>query len=48
MAQFKDVAGRAEAIGVFLATGTKDDPKIQDMLEEAIHDEDANVRTQAI
>ena len=48
MAQFNDAAGRAEVIGALLATGTKDDPKIQDMLEEAIHDEDANVRTQAI
>jgi hypothetical protein len=47
-AQSKNAAGRAEAIGALLTVGTKDDPKIQDMLEQAIHDEDANVRAQAI
>jgi HEAT repeats len=48
MAQSTNVAGRAEAIGALLMAGTKDDPKIQDMLENAIHDEDANVRAQAV
>jgi HEAT repeats len=48
MAQSKNVAGRAEAIGALLAAGTKDDPKIQEMLEDAIHDQDANVRAQAV
>ena len=48
MAQSKDAAGRAGAIGALLTVGTKDDSKIQDMLEEAIHDEDASVRAQAI
>jgi hypothetical protein len=48
IAQSKNVAGRAEAIGALLTVGTKDDPKIQEMLEDAIHDQDANVRAQAV
>ena len=48
VAQSKNGPGRAEAIGALLAAGTKDDPKIQEMLEEAVHDEDANIRAQAI
>jgi HEAT repeats len=48
IAQSKNIAGRADAIGALLTAGNKDDPKIQDMLENAIHDKDANVRAQAI
>jgi hypothetical protein len=48
VAQSENGAGRAEAIGALLAAGTKGDPKIQVMLEDAVHDEDANVRAQAI
>lgn len=48
MAKSNNAAGRAEAIGALLAAGTKDDPKIQEMLEDAVHDEDANVRAQAL
>ena len=48
IAQSKDVAGRAEAIGALLSAGNKDDPQIQEMLEDAVHDEDANVRAQAV
>jgi hypothetical protein len=48
IAQSKDVAGRADAIGALLNVGNKDDPQIQEMLEAAIHDEDANVRAQAV
>jgi HEAT repeats len=47
-AQSKNVAGRVEAIGALLTVGTKGDPKIQEMLEDAIHDQDANVRAQAV
>jgi hypothetical protein len=48
IAQSKDVAGRADAIGALLNVGNKDDPQIHEMLEAAIHDEDANVRAQAV
>ncbi len=48
MAKSNNAAGRAEAIGALLAAGTKDDPQIQEMLEDAVHDEDANVRAQAL
>lgn len=48
IAQSKDVAGRANAIGALLSVGNKDDPQIQEMLEDAIHDQDANVRAQAV
>jgi hypothetical protein len=39
---------RAEAIGALLEIGRKGDPQIQGMLEEAVHDQDANVRAQAV
>jgi HEAT repeats len=48
IAQSKDVAGRADAIGALLNAGNKDDPQIQEMLEDAVHDQDANVRAQAV
>ncbi len=48
IASTKDGEGRAEAIGALLAAGTKGDPKIQEMLESAVHDEDPNVRSQAL
>ena len=48
IARSKNTAGRAEAIGSLLAVGAKDDPQIQEMLEEAVHDTDANVRAQAL
>lgn len=48
IARAKNVDGRADAIGALLAAGTKGDPQIQEMLEEAVHDEDANVRAQAL
>ena len=48
IAQTKNDPARAQAIGALLGLGNKDDPKIQEMLGNAIHDEDANIRTQAI
>ncbi len=48
VARTKNAEGRAEAIGALLAAGTKGDPQIQEMLESAVHDEDANVRAQAL
>ena len=48
IARSKNVAGRADAIGALLAVGTKDNPEIQTMLEDAVHDKDANVRAQAL
>ena len=39
---------RAEAIGALLEIGRKGDPQIKGMLEEAVHDQDANVRAQAV
>lgn len=48
IAQSKNAAERADAIGALLAIGRKDDPQVKAMLEEALHDQDANVRAQAI
>ncbi len=39
---------RAEAIGNLLAIGAPNDPKVKAILEEAVHDQDENVRAQAI
>ncbi len=39
---------RADAIGNLLAIGRQNDPKIREMLEEAMHDPDADVRAQAV
>lgn len=39
---------RAEAIGSLLATDRKNDPEIKALLENSLHDKDANVRAQAI
>jgi hypothetical protein len=39
---------RAEAIGNLLTIGAQNDPKVKALLEEAIHDKDANVRAQAV
>ena len=41
-------ADRAQAIGDLLAIGRQNDPKLKAMLEEAVHDPDANVRAQAV
>lgn len=48
MAQSGKAEERANAIGMLLSIGSKDDPKVQALLENAIHDKDANVRAQAI
>ncbi len=48
IAQSKSATDRADAIGALLAIGRKGDPKVKAMLEEALHDPDANVRAQAI
>lgn len=48
IAQSKKAADRAEAIGSLLALGRKNDPKVEAVLEKAVHDSDANVRAQAI
>jgi HEAT repeats len=48
IAQSKNATERADAIGSLLAIGRKGDPKVKAMLEEALHDPDANVRAQAI
>jgi hypothetical protein len=39
---------RAEAIGSLLSIGRPNDPRVKAMLEEAVHDQDANVRAQAV
>jgi HEAT repeats len=48
IAKSNNAAERADAIGALLAIGRKGDPKIAAMLEEALHDQDANVRAQAV
>jgi hypothetical protein len=48
IAKSKNANERAEAIGSLLAIGSKGGPKIKAMLEEAVHDQDANVRAQAV
>ncbi len=44
----KDAAARADAIGALLEIGRKDDPQMKAMLEKSVHDQDANVRAQAV
>ena len=44
----KNPAERAEAIGALMAGGRKGDPDVKAALEEALTDQDANVRAQAI
>ncbi len=48
MAQSKNPQERAYAIGALLADARRNDPKVKAMLEEAVHDKDANVRAQAV
>lgn len=48
IAQSKNPTERADAIGSLLAIGSKNDPKIKAVLEEGLHDKDANVRAQAL
>lgn len=48
IAKSKNARDRAEAIGALLTIGRKDDPRMKAMLEEAVHDQDANVRAQAV
>jgi hypothetical protein len=48
IAKSKNARDRAEAIGSLLAIGRKGDPQMKAMLEEAVHDQDANVRAQAV
>jgi hypothetical protein len=44
----KDADERADAVGTLIAAGRDGDPAIKAALEEALHDQDANVRAQAI
>jgi hypothetical protein len=48
LAKSKDAMERAEAIGALISVGKKDDPEIKQLLEEALNDADAIVRSQAI
>lgn len=48
IAKSENANDRAEAIGALLAIGSKGGPEIKAMLEEAVHDQDANVRAQAV
>lgn len=48
IAKSKNARDRAEAIGSLLAIGRRNDPQIKAMLAEAVHDQDANVRAQAV
>lgn len=48
MAQSKNAAERGEAIGGLLSGGRQGDPDVKAALEQALNDEDANVRAQAI
>lgn len=48
IAQSENAAARADAIGALLGIGRKDDPQMKAMLEKAVHDQDANVRAQAV
>jgi HEAT repeats len=47
-AQSKDSSERADAIGALLADGREGDPGVKAALEQALTDQDANVRAQAI
>ncbi|MDD5580862.1 MAG: HEAT repeat domain-containing protein [Methylobacter sp.] len=48
MAQSKNPTERAEAIGALMAGGRKGDPEIKAALEQALTDQDAQVRAQAV
>jgi len=48
IAKSENANERAEAIGALLAIGSKGGPEIKAMLEEAVHDQDAYVRAQAV
>jgi hypothetical protein len=48
MAQSKNPEERADAIGSLLAGGREGDPSITAVLEQALTDQDANVRAQAV
>lgn len=48
LAKSKSPEERADAIGQLLANGREDDPEIKAALEEALTDQDANVRAQAV
>jgi HEAT repeats len=48
MAQSKDPTERADAIGALLAEGREGDPNVKAALEQALTDQNANVRAQAI
>lgn len=48
IAKSNNASARADAIGALLTIGRTNDPQIKAMLEEAIHDQDANVRAQAV
>lgn len=48
MARSKNPQERAYAIGALLADGRQNSPEIKAILEEAVHDKDANVRAQAV
>jgi hypothetical protein len=47
-AQSKDPMERADAIGALLAGGREGDPNVKAVLEQALTDQDANVRAQAV
>jgi HEAT repeat protein len=48
MAKSDNSDDRAEAIGALLSVGRKGDPDVKKALEQALTDQDANVRAQAI
>jgi HEAT repeat protein len=48
MAKSKNSTDRADAIGELLAEETQDDPAIKAILEQALTDQDPNVRAQAV
>ena len=48
MAKSKNISVRIEAIGTLLSGDHKDDPEVQNLLEQASHDADANIRAQAV
>jgi HEAT repeat protein len=47
-AQSNDPIERADAIGALLADGREGDPNVKAVLEQALTDQDANVRAQAV
>ena len=48
IAQTGTAKDRAEAISSLLSIGRQNDPKVKAMLEEAVHDKDAEIRAQAV